>query len=147
MSALAVRPSTSVALANVRAIEAALREMPQIQVVTHHVLHGGTYHRTIALKAGEAISGCHVIKPTTLTIYGHVTVDSGDGEPITLHGYHVIPASAGRKQAFIAHTDTILTMSLATDAKTVEEAERDFTDEAEMLASRNGVNHVVITGE
>ncbi len=56
-------------------------------------------------------------------------------------------ASAGRKQAYIAHKDTFLTMSFKTNAKTVEEAEAEFTDDHERLMSRNGVNKIVITGE
>ena len=146
MTAVALR-GTEVAIANVRAVESRMLEQPQERVITHHVLHGGMYHRTVAIKAGTSICGCHVIKPTTITLCGDVTVDSGDGEPLTLSGYHILPAFANRKQAFTAHSDTLLTMSMATKAATVEQAEAEFTDEPEALLSRSGTNHVVITGE
>jgi hypothetical protein len=69
--------------------------------------------------------------------------------PVHVQGYAVLPASAGRKQAFVAQADTRLTMVFPTSAKTVEQAEREFTDEIYLLGSRHGAaaNHVVITGE
>ncbi len=70
-------------------------------------------------------------------------------KPMRLTGHCVIPASAHRKQAFTAHEDTYLTMSFATGAATVEEAEDEFTDEAALLLSRrpDSPNEVTITGE
>ena len=62
-----------------------------------------------------------------------VHVESG---PLELHGYNVVPASAGRKQAFVALTDTHLTMIFATDARDVDAAEREFTDEFDKLMTR-----------
>jgi hypothetical protein len=38
-------------------------------------------------------------------------------------------------------------MSFKTNARTVEEAEAEFTDEADRLFSRKGENVTVITGE
>jgi hypothetical protein len=72
-----------------------------------------------------------------------------DGEPLELTGYHVLPAAAGRKQALLARADTHLTMIFATRATSVAEAEAEFTDEADRLASRRQGrrNVVIITGE
>ena len=49
---------------------------------------------------------------------------------------HVLAGQPGRKQAFVAHAETWLTMSFKTEARTVAEAEAEFTDEAEHLGSR-----------
>jgi hypothetical protein len=72
----------------------------------------------------------------------------GDGAAERLTGYHVLPASGRRKQAYVAHADTWLTMVFATSAQSVEEAEDEFTAEAHKLMSRQPghANTVVVTG-
>jgi hypothetical protein len=147
--AACVLPAMSAAAVDkVRQLEAAQWNAPHAPLKTHHVLHGGVYARTIWLPAGAVITGALIKVPTTLTISGDVTVFIGD-ETIKLAGYNVIPASARRKQAFVAHTDAHMTMSFATSARTVQEAEREFTDEAHLLLSRRQPEHdvVIITGE
>ena len=64
-----------------------------------------------------------------------------------LIGYHVLPAAAGRKQAFLALADTDLTMLFATDARDIATAEGQFTTEPERLMSRapDAINIVTIT--
>lgn len=133
-------------IAKVTALEAAALLMPQIQVETHHLLHAGVYSRTVFLHAGALIVGVMVKIPTTLTVCGDCTVFIGDSS-IRVTGYNVFPAAANRKQAFVVHADTVLTMSFQTNAATVEDAEAEFTDELDKLVSRNvdGVNHVLIT--
>ena len=145
---LRIRPMTVAAIDKVRALEAVLSTAPQSVIETHHVLHGGQYTRTVMLPAGTVITGALIKTPTTLTIAGDCTAYIGD-DVITLSGYNVMAASAGRKQAFVAHTDTYMTMTFATDAKTIEEAEDAFTDEGHMLLSRSefGRNAILITGE
>ena len=78
---------------------------------------------------------------------GHATVFIG-GEAVEMQGYHVIPGQAGRKQAFLAHIDTDLTMTFATQATTVEQAEEEFTAEADLLLSRKQAgNFIHCSGE
>lgn len=121
---------------------------PQIPIITDHVLHGGMYARTVMVPAGVMIIGVLVKVPTVLIVQGDVRVYIGD-DVVELTGYNVLPASAGRKQAFLADTDTWLTMILPTPAKDIEQAERDFTDEFDDLASHRDVdlNYVRITEE
>jgi hypothetical protein len=80
-------------------------------------------------------------------IHGDVTFYV-DGDPLRFTGSNVIPAYAGRKQAVYAHEDTVITMSFATDATTVAEAEDAFTDEAHRLGSRASpeCNTYLVTG-
>lgn len=143
----ALPPTTPAAVAKVEEIDAIIRDLPQVEITTKHVLHGGIYSRTICIPAGVVLTAALIKIPTTLTICGHASVLIGDGEEVRIEGYHTLPASAGRKQAYIAHTDTHITMSFRTDAKSVEEAEAEFTDEAERLMSRTCGNETVITGE
>lgn len=139
-------PTTPAALEKVCELEKRVLEVPQVECATHHVIHAGVYHRTICMRKGVVLTGALIKIPTTLVVSGKTSVLIGDGEEYLVEGYRVFAASAGRKQAFIAHEDTYLTMSFKTNAKTVEEAEAEFTDDHERLLSRNGVNEIVITG-
>lgn len=141
-----VQAMTADAIAKVRALEAASLACPQVEIGTHHVIHAGVYARTIRIPAGVVLTGAEIKRSTLLIINGHVSVAVGDGV-VEMDGFNVIPASAGRKQAFVAHSDTEVTMVFATGAQSVAECEDEFTDEAHRLMSRTGENTVVITGE
>lgn len=131
-----------------RLTEASLA-LPQVEIETQHVLHAGMYARTIRIPAGVLLTGVVIKVPTVLVFDGHCTVYVGDDKTVELAGYHVLPAEAGRKQVFLAHADTMLTMMFPTDARTVAEAESQFTDEADMLLSRqqDAAQIELITGE
>lgn len=137
------------ALGKVRAIERLNGERPQIPIDTSHIFHAGLYARTVVVPAGVLITGVLIKCATLLIVQGDALAYIGEDEPLHLQGYVVLPASAGRKQAFFAHADTHLTMIFATRATGVAEAEEEFTDELDLLASRRdaGRNHVVHTGE
>jgi hypothetical protein len=118
---------------------------PSVQ--TDHVLHGGMYSRTVTLPAGAVLVGALIRKPTLVITTGTAKVLIGD-EWADVRGYHVFPASAGRKQIFVALSPFIITMLFPTSAKTVEEAEDEFTSESKLLLSRRqDSNSVTITGE
>lgn len=139
---------SSQAIANVRKLEEFVGKLPQVDISTDHVIHGGMYARTITVPAGVLLTGVVIKVPTTLIINGHCRVFMGE-DSVDLKGHNVFAASAGRKQAFIAYEDTALTMIFATKATSVEEAEKEFTDEACLLSSRkeDSVNTINITGE
>lgn len=131
-----------------QAIQAALLTAPQVDIATDHVIHGGMYARTITIPAGIVLTGAFIKLPTVLIANGNASVFVGD-RWVSIEGYHVLAAAAGRKQVFIAHEDTQLTMIFPTDATTIEQAEDEFTDEAELLFSRkpDARNTFNITGE
>lgn len=131
----------------VRRLEGALMDAQQVEIVTTHHFHAGLYARTIRIPAGVLITGALIAIPTLLIVSGDVSVFIG-GDALHLKGYHVIPGQAGRKQVFLAHADTDLTMTFATSATTVEEAEAEFTQEVELLGSRrHNANLTISTGE
>jgi len=135
------------AIDRVRRLEGALAQMPQVDIPTAHLFHAGVYARTIRIPAGVALTGALIKVSTVLIFSGHATVFIG-GEAVELHGYHVIAASAGRKQAFVAHADTDLTMLFPSAAQSVAEAEAEFTDEADLLLShQQGFETITFTGE
>jgi hypothetical protein len=134
------------AVDKIRALEQINLQQEQTPIVTHHLIHAGMYHRTIKIDAGVVLTGALIKRATTVTVSGDALVSTGD-YAVRLVGYHVLPASAHRKQAFLANTETHITMCFPTKAKTVEEAEAEFTDEADLLFSRTGENVINITGE
>lgn len=128
-------------------IQNEILEKPQIEVNTEHIIHGGMYVRTIRLAPEVVLVGALVKVSTVLIVDGKTAVFTGEGW-IELDGYHVIPARAGRKQIFVTRAETSLTMIFRTDARTVEQAEEEFTDEAEALMSRKNENDtVLVTGD
>lgn len=140
-------PAASVAsIEFVRSLAEKSKSLKQVPLKTHHMFHAGIYARTIVLKKDVLITSVLFRRSTLVTLFGDVSVFN-DGVTRRLVGYHVIPGSAGRKPAFLAHAETAITMSFATNAKTVEEAEKEFTDEFDDLLSHGCENEVVITGE
>lgn len=139
---------TAAEVDKVRLLEKTLAKLPQVALDTRHTLHGGTYSRTIMMPAGSALTGALLKVPTTVIVAGRATVYIGD-KTIELEGFNVLPASAGRKQAFYAHTDTWLTMFCATAAQSIEAIENELTDEVDLLCSRtsSATNQITITGE
>ena len=145
MTNLALRPTiapmSQAAIDRVRQIEAVNLTRPQTELHFEHDLHAGMYARTMIVPELAADEVCVItavlIKVPTLVIAcGDALVYVGENEPLRLTGYSVIQAAAGRRQAFIAQSGFRLTMIFPTTAETVEEAENEFTDEAEMLQSR-----------
>lgn len=151
MNELAIRPGISAMsvqeIDKVFALEKALLEMPQVELPTKQVLHAGMYARDMFVKAGVTVTGALMKCPTILIISGRMLVYIGN-DTVEFEGYHIIPASAGRKQAGFAIEDTHVTMLFPTQAKTIEEAEKEFTDEVDKLMSRNGKsrNETIVTG-
>lgn len=141
-------PMTPNAITRVQATQIMEAAKPQVALDTQHVLHAGLYSRTIRMPPSVRITGALIKIATLVVVQGDCWVWLGD-KSRRLTGYHVLPASAGRKQAFWSVKETHITMIFPTDAKDVESAERQFTDEAHLLASRlDGTpNEVIITGE
>jgi hypothetical protein len=133
-----------------------LCEMQQIEmangdlvpIYTEHLIHAGMYSRTITMPPKVKITGALMKIPTMVTVVGMAIMLIGD-DAVEVDGYAVLPGSAGRKQIFISGKGpVVITMCFPTSARTVEEAEAQFTDEAGILLSRRqGFNRVEIVGE
>lgn len=134
-------------IGKVRQLEAMILTMPQVDIPIKQLLHAGMYARTMFVRAGVTVVGVFMQCATILIVSGDMKVYIGN-DTLDLKGYNIIPASANRKQAGYAMTDTYVTMLFPTKAKTIEEAEEEFTDEADKLLSRHGgTNEIVVTGE
>jgi len=108
---------------------------PQLSIEIQHVFHAGIYARTAILPENTLITGALLKVPTILIVNGDCTMFVGN-ESRRLTGYHVFSAAAGRKQAFVAHSRTELTMMFATQSTTVDQVEQEFTDDFMRLNSR-----------
>lgn len=143
-----IHSMSEIAIDNVRQLQEYVLQQPQTKIPTDHIFHAGMYARTIVLPANTRLVGALIKVATFLIVSGNfiVCIDDDVKEKC---GYHIFAASAHRKQAFIARTDTYITMIFATSTRTIEAAEDEFTDESSLLFSRadGAVNHVTITGE
>lgn len=124
-----------IAINKAKRLENELLNLTQLELETTHTFHAGMYARTVKLPANTIMSGALIKIPTIVIVDGHCLIYIGD-ETRQLNGYHVISGSANRKQAFLSFKDTYITMIFPTNAKTVEEAEMEFTDEYESLMTR-----------
>ena len=116
-----------------------------VEIATAHLFHAGVYARTIRIRP-VSLTGALIRVSTVLIFSGHATVLIG-GEVVELHGYHVIPASAGRKQAFVAHTDTDLTMLFPARRGRWRRPSPNFTDEADLRCRTSRAETIIFTGE
>src|SRR6185312_1838312 len=147
-SSAALAPTKPELVERLTEAQNAFLKLPQADIFTQHLLHGGMYARTITMPPNLALIGAHIKVPTIVITVGSGKVRLNEGLA-DIQGYQVLPASANRKQIFVSHDGPlIITAIFPTDAKTVEEAEREFTDEYELLMSNwQDLNEVVITGE
>lgn len=131
----AIAPMGDLSIDKVRQLEVEALKMPQVKVETTHVFHAGMYARTCKVPAGVLITGALIRVATLLVVVGEAMVYTDDGTK-RMDGYNLLAASAKRKQAFFAIKDTYITMVFPTKATTVEQAEEEFTDEADDLQTR-----------
>lgn len=129
--------------------EGKLYERPQVEIPIEHILHGGMYARTCRLPGQFCIVGTLIKVATIVIVNGDTLIYSGDKWQ-HLTGFQVMPAAAGRKCIFATIAPTEITMMFPTKAKTVEEAEAEFTDEIGKLQTTRRKHEgdlITITGE
>lgn len=145
-----IRPMTEHSIERVKALRAAAFDgQPEVPVPTLHTIHGGVYTRLVFMPAGTVLHGTQLNKATTLFVQGHAEIFTGAAENLVLRGFNPVLGSVGRAQSIKAISDVHLAMVMSTDGLTLDEVEREMTDEFELLASRRQpeFNHTVITGE
>lgn len=128
-------PSLMASPEAVRALEREMLKLPQVDLDTTHLVHGGLYARTIMIPAGTVLTGALTNCDNVCVMCGDITVTTDDGT-LRLTGYHVIPARAGSKRAGVAHADTMWTTILQTDELEIDRIEAQMTGEADMLQTR-----------
>lgn len=131
-------PTTPEIMEKIALVEARIRPHEHtLQVEMEHSLHAGLYARTCRLAANQVITSVLIKIPTLLIVNGDCIVLAGESWH-ELMGYNVMAACAGRKQIYVTRGATEITMIFPTSAKTIEEAEDEFSDESANLLSRRG---------
>ena len=145
---IALTPPSPSMLARLDQASDFIRQFPQTEVVTEHLLHGGMYARTIRRGPGVVAVGSLILRSTILIINGNFSILI-DGKRTDLTGYNVLAGLSGRKSFSLTHGPVEMTMIFATQAATVEEAENEIFAEADQLCSRrNGSqDQIMITGQ
>lgn len=96
---------------------------------------------------GAVVTSVLIKIPTTLIVVGDFSVmrvEEGKTLWDRYSGTQVFAADAGRRMVYTCHTDVIMTMAFPSKARTVSEAEAEFTDEIHLLQSAGGAADVVI---
>jgi hypothetical protein len=119
----------------VRELEGFLLDLPQVEIETTHLIHGGMYARTIFIPAGVIATGANLSLDSIGILFGDLTVTTDEGVQ-RLTGFNVLAASKGHKRAGIAHADTWWTTVFRTESNNVDDAENEITCESDRLLSR-----------
>ena len=119
----------------VRELEVFLLELPQVEMDTTHVVHGGMCARTIMIPAGVVLTGALTNCDNICIVCGDITVTTDEGAK-RLTGYNVLPANSGAKRAGVAHADTWWTMVWPTSLTDIQAIEDEMTDESAILQTR-----------
>jgi hypothetical protein len=128
-------PSLMASPEAVRELELFTLAMPQVEIKTEHLVHGGMYARTIFIPAGTLLTGAMMNVDNICVMSGDISVTTDEGT-VRMTGFHIVPASAGFKRAGFAHADTYWTTLMPTDKTDVSEIEDEMTDESDMLQTR-----------
>ena len=148
MSALAILgnlipAATQEAIEKVMAVEDRIREHEQVNIRTEHIFHAGMYIRTVRLAPFTVFTSALIKVSTLVIVNGSCNLFVGDAW-IQLDGYNVVPADSGRKGIYVTYGPVEITMIFPSNAKTVEEAESQFTDEPDCLLSRTRDDDIVV---
>lgn len=120
---------------SVKRLEELILQLPQVDLKTESVVHGGMCARTIFIPAGTVLTGALTSLDNICIVCGDITVTTDEG-PRRLSGYNVLGATKGYKRVGITHSDTWWTMMFKTDSLDPDEIEREMTDEYDALQTR-----------
>lgn len=119
----------------VRELERHMLQLPQVDLSTDHVVHGGMCARTILIPAGTVLTGALTNCDNICVMQGDISVTTDDGT-VRLTGFHVLPARAGFKRAGWAHGDTYWTTVWPTELTDIKAIEDEMTSESSLLQTR-----------
>ena len=114
----------------VKYLQQELSKLPQYEPETKHYFHGGMYCREVFRPAGVLVVGAvHKQEHFYLIVSGTVKITDGDGNAVEVTGPHLFLSKPGTKRAVYALTDTLCMTFHATEAQTVDAAERELVEE------------------
>tara|TARA_R110000796_G_scaffold124706_1_gene239193 strand:+ start:219 stop:671 length:453 start_codon:yes stop_codon:yes gene_type:complete len=110
----------------VLALEKAMLEQPQIEIVAVEYFCGGVYAREITIPKGTALVGeIHLKDQINVVSKGSIKVVTEDGEKI-IRAPSTFISKAGVKRAGYAITDTVWTEFIATELTNEDDIRQEF---------------------
>lgn len=119
----------------VRELERHMIELPQVDLSTSNLVHGGMCARTIFIPAGTVLTGALTNCDNICIMQGDISVTTDEGTQ-RLTGFHVLPAKSGAKRAGWAHDDTYWTCIWPTELTDIADIENEMTSESALLQTR-----------
>jgi hypothetical protein len=117
--------------ANIEAIEARMKTMPQVHIPVSHDFSPGYYMRTIRIPAGTRLTGrIHLYENLNVLSEGEMSVLT-EGAFKRVNAPFVVMSPPGTKRIAIAHTDCVWTTVLATPLTDPDRIEAEMTCETE----------------
>lgn len=112
--------------AQIANLEAAMRELPQVEIPTSHTFGPGFYARTITIPAGSVLTGkVHATEHVFILSKGDITLVTEDGRQRVQAPFQTI-ARAGLKRAGYAHTECVVTNVHITTETDLQKLEADL---------------------
>lgn len=108
------------------AIEAAFKQMPQVEIPLRHCFGNKVYVREMTAPKGSIIIGkMHKFKQVNIVVKGDISVLTEDGWKRLKSG-DMFESPAGIKRAGFTHEDTVWTTICGTEETDVEKAEDEL---------------------
>lgn len=124
----AVVKETPDKLGPVYALQRELSKLPQLELPTEHIFHGGMYCRQVWRPAGCLVVGAvHKKEHFYMIVSGTVRITTDDGVQ-TLTGPFLLCSSPGTKRAVYAETDALCMTIHRVENNTVDEAYAELVE-------------------
>ena len=108
-------------------IEAALKQMPQVEVPLRHCFGNKVYVREMTAPKGAIIIGkLHKFKQVNIVVKGDISVLTEDGWKRLKSG-DMFESPAGVKRALVTHEETVWTTICGTEETDIDKAEDELT--------------------
>ena len=115
--------------AKVDVLQQEMSKLPQYEPETRHFFHGGMYCREVFRPAGVLIVGAvHKKEHFYLVVSGTVAITDGEGNVQEVTAPQLFLSKPGTKRAVYALTDALCVTFHATDAVSVEQAEKELVE-------------------
>lgn len=130
--------------AHIERFESYLKTLPQREIALEHWLVGGLYFRQITIPADTLATGAvHRRDHVSVMVSGDMTALTDRGMERVM-GYCKWQGRAGQKRVGYAHADTVWLTVHRCNAETVEAAEAELFEDAQMLLSNRGTAPIAL---
>lgn len=130
----------------VEALQVELSKMPQVELPTEHIFHGGMYCRQLFQPAGSLVVGkVHKKEHFFMVVQGTVAI-TGDGKTLLYTAPFMLTSKPGTKRVLYAETDVVYMTIHRADSTTVEAVEDELVenDPTSMFAVGNKIKPIEV---